>query len=99
MKEENQRLSVAMKKLKEKQGDKESNIEVKDQKKTNDKKQQKTVEKGQSAHYWIEKPNITQICVQLNVNQLTDFGWNNSLTKNKSKSDAFAIELVQLRLF
>ena len=51
MKEENQRLSVAMKKLKEKQGDKESNIEVKDQKKTNDKKQQKTVEKGQSAHY------------------------------------------------
>ena len=29
MKEENRRLSVAMKKLKEKQGDKESNIEVK----------------------------------------------------------------------
>ena len=32
VKEENQRLSVAMKKLKEKQGDKESNIEVNDQK-------------------------------------------------------------------
>ena len=29
VKEENRRLSVAMKKLKEKQGDKESNIEVK----------------------------------------------------------------------
>ena len=54
MKEENQRLSAAMKKLKEKQGDKESNIEVNDQKKTNDEKQQKTVQKGQSAHYWIE---------------------------------------------
>ena len=61
MKEENQRLSVAMKKLKEKQGDKESNIEVKDQK------------------------------YRIQLKQLTD--------QKKSILDAFAIELVQLRLF
>ena len=63
MKEENQRLSVAMKKLKEKQGDKESNIEVKDHK------------------YRLQLKQLT----------VTD--------QKKSISDAFAIELVQLRLF